>query len=518
MRTLRLLSLVVAAAALGACRSETLCPSADQRVCDGICRAVQSDPASCGSCGHVCAEGEQCSAGLCRCADGRADCGGACVDVASDPTNCGACGAACPGQTLCTTDGAGATSCQAQCALSTQTACGRACIALATDAQNCGACGRACGTGERCDAGLCVADLYLACYNTDDVREATRDLAPAGLPVAVAPGPMGLAFVGDRLFVASARYTGLETLTELLRDPPAVRASPRWQLTSPIQDIQALAEHGGFLYVSHSSAGTLLVVAPDGAVVDEVTLLPAGAPFTAPNPNPQGIAFVGDEAYVALNARNEVVVLDVSGMAACAAGTATPPCAFEVARVDVQPLASAGALAMPSGVAVAGGRVYAGLWNLTPSFTVPAGGTGRLAAIDTATRALDPAVVSGGVSGLVDLGAGCLNPAGLAPEPGTLWVTCGAFDYSAYPAVSITGGGVVPVSVGGAVPIAGVVLAAGGGAAPGKLAFCGGTGYVADRNSGRVFRLDPAAGIVDGVELCPASGGFAYVSDLACGF
>jgi hypothetical protein len=435
------------------------------------------------------------------------------VDVASDPNHCGACGATCAGATVCTTDGAGVTSCQDGCALPSQTACGRACVALATDAYHCGACGRACGTNERCEAGACLADLYLACWNSDDVREATRALEPAGLPLPVAPGPMGLAFVGDTLYVGSARSTGLETLSAIRRDPPALRVDVLRQLTGPYQDVQALVAHGGLLYMSHSSAGTLVAFQPDGTVVDEVVLLPAGAPPDAANPNPQGIAFVGDEAWIALNGRNEIVVLDVSGMPACAAGAATPPCASEVARIDVQPLASAGAVAMPSAIAAAGGRVYAALWNLAPNFSLPEGGTGRLAAIDAGTHALDPAVVSGGVEGLVDLGAGCLNPAGLGQLGGTLWVTCGAF---AFP--DVVGGGVVPVDVSGAAPAAGPPIPAGPGEAPGKLAFCGGAGYVADRNSGRVFRLDPAAGIVGGIELCPPSGGFAYVADLACGF
>lgn len=517
MRFPRSLLLPLALAALAACTDDKLCPS-DQLLCGDACTPVATDAANCGACGNVCAAGEECSGGFCRCPDGRADCGGACVDVLSDPAHCGACGTACPGATLCTTDGAGATSCRDACAEPSQTACGRACVALASDPQNCGACGRACGTNERCEAGACVADLYLACYNSDDVREATRDLQPAGLPISVAPGPIGLASLGDALFVASARWTGLETLSAIRRDPPAVRVDVLHEMSAPSQDIQALAAHGGLLYLSHASVGTLLVLAPDGGVVDEVPLLPAGAPPDAANPNPHGVAFVGDEAYVALNERNEVVVLDVSGMAACASGAATPPCASEVARIDVQPLASAGALARPSRLAAVGGRVYAALWNLDAFWSPPQGSTGRLAAIDAATHTLDPAVVTDGVAGLVDLGAGCLNPAGLALDGGTLWVTCGAFDYSNWPEVTILGGGVVPMDVSGTLPAPGAAIAAGPGEAPGNLAFCGGTGYVGDRNSGKVFRLDPAAGIADGTELCPVSGGYAYVADLACGF
>jgi hypothetical protein len=516
MRTSRSLLLPLALAALAACNEERLCAS-DELLCGDACVAVASDAANCGACGNACDAGQECSGGFCRC-DGGVDCDGTCADILSDPDHCGACAAACPGETLCTTDAAGATSCQDACALPTQTACGRACVALAENHRNCGACGRACGTNERCEAGACVADLYLACYNSHEVREATRDLEPAGLPIAVAPGPIGLAFLGDALYVASAHWTGLETLSAIRRDPPAVRVDVLRELSAPMQDLQALAVHDGLLYVSHSSVGTLLVLAPDGAVVDEVPLRPAGSPPDAKNPNPAGIAFAGDDAYVALNERNEVVVLDVSGMPACARGEATPPCAAEVARIDVQPLASAGALARPSRLATVGGRVYAALWNLDATWNPPAGSSGRLAAIDAATRALDGAVVTGGVAGLVDLGTSCLNPAGLALHEQTLWVTCGAFDYSG-PEVAISGGGVVAVNLSGATPVPGAVIPAGPGEAPGNLAFCGGAGYVGDRNSGRVFRLDPAAGIVDGTELCPTSDdGYAYVADLACGF
>jgi hypothetical protein len=517
MRTYRTILLTLAFAALAGCNEERLCAS-DQLLCGDACVTAGSDPANCGACGNACDVGQECSGGFCRCADGRADCGGACVEVRSDPTHCGGCDVACPEALLCTTDGGGATSCRDACALPTQTACGRACVALADDAQNCGACGRACGTGERCQAGACVADLYVACFNSHEVREGTRDLQPAGLPSAVAPGPIALATLGDALYVASAHWTGIETLSGLRRDPPSVRASSLWTGNAPMQDLQGLAIHDGLLYLSHASVGTLLVLTPEGAVVDELPLLPAGAPADAKNPNPHGIAFAGDDAYVTLNERNEVVVLDVSGMPACARGEATPPCATEVARIDVQPLASAGALARPARLAAVGGRVYAALWNLDASWNAPAGSSGRLAAIDAATRALDAAVATGGVVGLVDLGTGCLNPAGLALHDQILWVTCGSFDYSAYPQVAISGGGVVPVNVSGATPVPGAVLPAGPGEAPGNLAFCGGTGYVGDRNSGQVFRLDPAAGIVDGTEFCPASDNYAYVADLACGF
>jgi hypothetical protein len=506
MRNVRL-SWVAILLSLAACNRETVCPS-DQRLCDGTCVAVATDAKSCGACGHACAAGEQCSAGLCRCPDGRADCDGSCVDVRSDPSNCGACGTVCGAGTFCTTAAGGATSCAEACATAEQTACGQACVDLGADTLSCGACGRACGTNERCDAGGCVAYLYVACFNSGDVREATLDLEPAGTPIAVAAGPMNLARLGTSLFVASSAFGGIETISELRFDPPAPRAAPVLVTSVPAPDLEYLTEHGGLLWAAHTSVSTLLVVKADGTIVDELRLVPQDAP----SGNVQGIAFAGDKAYVALNARDEVAVVDVSGVAACAAGTASPPCMSLAKRIDVKPLASAGALAGPARLLAVGGRVYVTLVNLDASFGVPEGSTGRLAVLDTATDGLDASVTSGGVKGLVDLGAACLNAGSLAVQGSTLFVTCGAFG-----GAGIVGAGVAPVDLSGATPVAKPVLPAAQDAALGALAFCGGAGYVGDRNSGRVFRLDPVAGALSGVELCPVTNGFAFVSDLACG-
>ena len=497
---------------LAACSHETTCPSVAETLCGGTCRTLATDAQNCGACGHACATGETCSAGQCLCADGRADCDGACVDLSSDPQHCGTCTTACSASQVCTTPAAGTAGCADACAETSQTSCDRACVALASDRWNCGACGRACGTGERCDAGRCDADLYLACYNTGDVREATRELAPAGRPLTVALGPSGLAWSGQDLFVAGAQSGGAETVSRIDRDPPQVRRTDVWSDAVSRPDIEYLAEHGGNLYLAHNSLGKLLVLSASGTVLEEHAFVGA----SDPNPNPQGIAFSGDRAYVALLATNELAVLDVSSVGTCPAPGA---CIGEVARVDLQPLASDGAQAMPARVAIVGSRAYVTLWNLDPSFGVPPGSTGRLAAVDLATNQLDASANPGGPAGLLDLGASCLNPADAALQGTTLYVTCGAFDYSQYPTVKILGQGIVPVDVSATVPKPSSILAAPTDAAPGVLAFCSGSGYVGDRNTGRVFRLDPAAGAVDGAELCPtASSGFAYVADIACGF
>ncbi len=508
-RTIRILASVLALT-LTACSKEQVCTK-DLLLCGGHCTSVATDPANCGACGAACGAGESCSAGQCFC-PWATTCGGACVDLASDPANCGACGAACAGTLLCTTSG-GATACGASCALG-QVACGRACVDLQTHRQNCGACGRTCASNERCTSGLCVADLYLACFNSDEVREATGTLQAAGIPLPVAPGPIGLAWVGDVLAVASAEGGGAETLAVIRFGPPGIQRTEVLETSVATPDIEYLAMHDGLLYLAHASKSTVLIVAPNGMIVDEVPLVSPGAP----NANVQGIAFAGDKAYVALLARSEVVVLDVEDAVACAFGAKAPPCVPELARIDVQPLASPTAHAMPARIAVGGGRAFVTLWNLDDFWNPPMGSSGRLAVIDVATDTLD-ATVSASGDGLVDLGPDCLNPADAAFHGTTLFVTCGAFDYSAYPVVTITGSGIVPVDLSAAVANVLPVIPMATDEAPGKLAFCGGAGYVGDRNSGRVFPFDAATGTIGtGVVLCPAaSNGFAYVADMACG-
>ncbi len=419
------------------------------------------------------------------CPEGRVACDGRCVALAVEPAHCGACGRACGTGENCTLG---------------------ECRSAAVN--HCGAEDRACGDGERCLEGRCVAALYAACFNTDEVQPATPTLSLAGPPVSVPPGPVALAQLGGELYVASARPGGAEKVSRIARDPPQVRAVALSWTSTATPDLQFLGAHEGYLYVSRASLGTLLVLRADGDVVEEHAFVGVGDL----NPNPLGLAFSGDRAYVALNARGEVAVLDVSSVGSCA----SRPCIQEVARVDVQPLASAGARAMPARIAIAGGRAYVTLWNFDDFWSPPAGSTGRLAAIDLDTNALD---TSAGPGGLVDLGAGCLDPADVALQGTTLWVSCGAFDYSAYPDVRVHGQGIVPIDVSGDAPAVGALLPVPEGAAPGTLAFCSGGGYVADRNSGRVFRLDPDAGAIEGAELCPpASSGFAYVADLACGY
>ncbi len=504
------LSLLAAGLALGACKKDTTCPT-DQLLCDGACVAVNTDRAHCGTCENACGDGFTCSAGACECPAPRTACGDACVDLSSDPQHCGDCAFACGPDQVCATPEGGAPGCALSCPDARPTVCGAACVSLQTDTANCGACGRTCDTGERCSAGRCVADLYLACFNTAEIREATAALAPAGVPQTVPAGPLALAALGGDLYATSASWGGAEALTRIRRDPPAVRAATIWG-TSLTPDIEALEGRGGYLFLSHTSAKSLLVLSPGGDGADTIDeLFFAGS--QDPNPNPLGIAFTEHSAYVALQKLDEVAVVDLSALDAgpCTQGH----CLAEAARIDVSSLKVEGAKgAMPSSILVHGTRAYVALWNLDENWQPPAGSHGRLAVIDTTTDTLDAGADPGGPAGLVDLGPGCLNPAGLGIHGTTLYVTCGGFGAS-----GIVGGGIVPVDLSGAVPAVGALIPVPAAAAPGELAFCGDAGYVGDRNSGRVFRLDPAQNAVaQTAELCPkAKSGYAYVADVLCG-
>ena len=96
---------------------------------------------------------------------------------------------------------------------------------------------------------------------------------------------------------------------------------------------------------------------------------------------------------------------------------------------------------------------------------------------------------------VVDLGAGCQNPGGLAEHEGTLWVACGA------------SGALVPVDVSGAAPVVGEAVPTSPIFAPGNIAFCGGIGYLTDQWSGSVLRFDPAGLAAPAAgEICPLNG------------
>ena len=377
-----------------------------------------------------------------------------------------------------------------------QVTCDGQCVSPASDPRNCGECGRACGAGESCSAGLCCQGsqcppaVYAACFNGGAVQGATAGVTPVGSPVPVESGPISLAWSGTSLWVANSISN---TLDRMKVSPAGLAADGSFPTVtvpgSPFFDLEFLAERNSLLYVSNAAIGSLLIVDPATSSIAEVRL---GA-FSYP----QGIAFAGNKAYVALNGSGAIAVVDLATR-------------LVTKTISLVSLVSAGRNPLPSRLVASGSRLFVTLWNLDVAFA-PAG-NGRLAVIDTTTDELAPLVNP------VDLGASCLNPAGLALLGNTLWVTCGFFRFDAASAADITGAAFVPVALGDGSPIAGTAVPATG-FAPGAITFCDGVGFVGDRFSGNVLRFDPAARAVtaQGILCAPTDTGSSFVADVICG-
>jgi DNA-binding beta-propeller fold protein YncE len=490
------------AATLCACDEELVCPQG-QTECGSRCVSLLTDATSCGACGNACGPLEVCGAGECGCAPGMETCGGACADVARDPANCGACGNACgAGAPLC--DAGPDAACVSACG-GGRTACAGACVELAADPFHCGACGNACAAGEACRGGACASDLFVACFNTTEVIPVSADLAPAGASRATPGGPIALTTLGAAVYSANNFPSAGVSVIPV----DAARPITTTPLTAQNQDLQFIAAVGGLLVVTNADAGTLVFLDPLGAVVDELAL-----PNQQEYPNPKELGVVGDVAYVALSgdgpdSGQRVARVDLSPLATC---RETGVCGELAGELDVASLpgsADAPGLPFPAGVATVDGRVFVTLTNLAQEcgdfgcfYSRPAG-SGKLLVIDAARE--DAATV-------VDLGAGCANPTGLAAFSGTLWVTCGAVFYP-----DLAPGAIVtlelnrsPLAPSAPIPLAPFV--------PGKLAFCGGVGYVGDQATGDVIRFDPATRTFgEPAPICPTGPfGFTSVSDIAC--
>ena len=460
------LALALALAALAGCHHEKTC-AAGETLCGGRCTSVEIDSSNCGACGVNCGAFEDCNAGACECGPGTISCAGACVDPTADAAHCGGCGTACDAGQVCATFD-GTTACASACPAG-QTACAGGCVDLSSSRWSCGACGVRCDRGESCRDGACRPDLLVTCFSTDEVRPVDAALR-SGLPHAAGDGPIALAVSAQGVFVAaSLSHSVVGFPTDLSRAGHEVLLGG--------SDLEAIAAHGGRLYVANVGSGSLVVLdAVTLRVVDEVVLGPSAGL------NPRGVAFVGDRAYVALygtdasSGGQELVAVDLSG-----------PAGAVVARIPLASAADAPGLPFPSHVVAVGTKVYATLANLKLGsfgyYTDPAG-HGKLAVVDSA--AADALSV-------IDLGADCTNPGGLASDgASTLWVACGSsanlqpVDVSAAPAV----GAPVPAGV----------------FAPGSVAICGGMGYVTDQWSGTVASFDPAGAVAAPRRPCAARG------------
>jgi hypothetical protein len=378
-------------------------------------------------------------------------------------------------------------------------------VDLQADVMDCGACGHACPTGQSCRAGACRADLAVACYSTAEVIPVAADLSAAGPSWPVPAGPSALAVLGGAFY--SANGYPQASVSTLPLDPSYGTTSV--QLTG--SDLEGITSFGGVLLVTNAATGTLTVVSAAGRVLGEIPM-----PNQQSGPNPHGVDAAGTTAWVALyggaSSGQAIVRVDLSGLSACATGSGA--CGSVVGTIDLLSLpgaSNAPGLPFPSDVLAYGNGVFVTLANLTlgdnpwdSAYFVKPAGSGKVVMILPAYGRVT----------VVDLGASCGNPGALAVDGYTLWVACGSFSYP-----SLAPSGVVPVNlandpptVGPALPLPGMV--------PGKLAFCGGVGYVTDQASGAVVRFDPAARTVQPpVTVCPTSAGpygFAWAADIAC--
>jgi hypothetical protein len=518
MKTSSLALAAALLAALAGCTHHVTCPGGETE-CGGRCVDLLTDLDNCGSCGNAATTLEVCRAGARACAPGVATCDGACTDLARDATSCGACGTTCDADAYCTTVG-GSTSCEVTAPEGYQ-ACGRAYVDPLTDRLNCGTCGNACTSGQTCRAGLCGADVVVACYASGDVRAVTTDLAPAGAARLAGGSPTTLALLGSSVYSGNAYDSGVTVF-------PLDDRLPSRTLLVAGDDIEGLTPYAGTVLVANAGTNALTIVDPTKSctglgcgVLDELAL-----PGTAPNPH--GVAVVGTTAYVSLygdgpngfgghaeTTGQALAKVDLSSLAACAAGTAAHCGTVADAVLDLTKVAGAfdeGGYPFPSKLAVRGSKLYVTLANLKladcgfgSGYCQPAG-NGKLAVVDTA---------DGDAVSIVDLTSACRNPGAISISGDQAWVACGSFTFS-----TEAPGAVVQVDLSGAAPVV-VAAVDASSIVPGGLAVCGDHGYVADQGSGGVLRFTTADAVAEApVEVCPqvSSGGYswAWAADVAC--
>jgi hypothetical protein len=413
--------------------------------------------------------------------------------------------------------------------------CGGSCAALRDDPAHCGACGLACGPAQRCSqgvcedcpAGQCLLEAYVACYWTSEVKPVTLDLSAAGSPIDLGTSrPASLAVAAGSLYVAAGQPQASLSIVPV--GGGAVSTLPL-----PGFDLNTVLVHGDVLLVTNSAVGTLEILRLDGTVLDEIPM-----PDQQLFPNPHGVAVVGTSAYVALNSSQKIAKVDLSPLAACVApdpgaeacgaggacaagrrciqGTCKLECGSVSGTIDlasIPGLVDGAAQPQPSAVATDGTRVFVTISNLEfghvecdgfsyDFFAVPAG-PGRIAVLDTAN--------ADAVS-VVNLGSGCKSPSALELRGTELWVSCGAYCFQ-----DLAPGALVAVDVAGAPSVRTPIST--GDVVSGRLAFCGGRGYVTDqRKTGGVVRFDPVTGAVAApVTICGAdANGNALAADVVC--
>jgi hypothetical protein len=404
----------------------------------------------------------------------------------------------CSSQKLCATD---------------EILCSGACVSKESDAANCGACGKSCASQQAClagscvacgSSGLCQAEVYTACFNSDDVRAFDTSLVQVGPSVPTSgEGPISFSFISGTLYVADSVGGVVDRIA-------GGGATPVASVTggSGFNDLEALGSYGGLLYVSNAAVGTFVAIDPvQEKVVGEVPLTATGNPVA----NPLGFDFANQKAYVAVTPQfgaapytpNAVAVVDLSK----APPWTTLP---SVKLIDLTSYAAAGAVPGASDVIAStdGTRVFVSLNDLYDStLTNPvANAHGKLVVIDTATDEV--------VGSAVDLGTACLDPSGMTLSGSTLFIGCGYVDFSSNTPV---GGAILPVDVSGSVPVPGTAIPMDH--AIGSLAICDGAGYAGATDSGALVSFNPSTSSTEttNASACPpASSGFSAVFDVAC--
>lgn len=405
--------------------------------------------------------------------------------------------------------------------------CGGACVA-ATDPEHCGACDNRCASGQACarstSAGeapqcidclagdaSCATALYVACFATDQVIGVTADLGTVTAQYRVDDGPISLARATAGLYVGS----GVSPVVDLIE--PGESDPRRFVLPAATGSYFGLLRaRDGRVYASNPGDQTLMAI--DGASGEVLQGVSVSVNY-GDVANPGGFDFVGDRAYVTLSGdaatpaspsyatSQQIAVVDFS---------TDPATVVKRIGLNVPNSHDTDAFPFPNSALAVGNRVYVTLANLKygeglpgwPGWVIPAG-NGRLAVIDTAA---DDA------PSIVDLGSACQNPGGLAVSGTTLWVACigatpGSEQWTQVPPA------IMPVDLSVQPPAPGAAIVAPS-AVSGKIAFCNGTAYVGDQNSGKVLRFDltgETAAVIADVCLPDEAAGFAYAADVACG-
>jgi hypothetical protein len=123
----------------------------------GLCVDTQTDPGYCGGCGTVCGSGELCVAGVCL---DPTDCrtnGVGCSGLSYCDPSTGVCLPGCVGDVQCTgaNEICDVPSHACVCDIGFDR-CDLECVDTLTDERYCGDCGTVCGSGEICEAGVCL--------------------------------------------------------------------------------------------------------------------------------------------------------------------------------------------------------------------------------------------------------------------------------------------------------------------------------------------------------------------------